>query len=345
MKIFYDPTYESNDTLELVGRGSDDFWFACVDLKVLNDRTLSPCDKTVFSVICGHVNVQTRSCPLRVKTLAEEVGCSVRSVQESLKALVGRGVIERIERFEHGKQKASIYKIIGRHAACYRGADSAPFAEPSENRGADSAPIVESCTHRGAKNDTPSLQEPNIYDTKDYSPSERETSFPVNENFYETTVPQETIRHLEDTDCPSETTLGETGQNETRESEAPLFVCESPFGVNGTDPIAPDEVPPAMRETVDYFLLKTGRSGIEPEELSALIALEKIHTPTRVNKEISKAVERFRRKGTPLSALTLVYVYKSLQYQNSTKHVQGKSSPQRGLSEEDIPDPYEGAYL
>ena len=116
----------TKDALYFQPRGASDFWFACVDIDVIRDKTLSPCDKAVFAVICTHVNVQTRDCPLRVKTIAEEANCSVRSVQESLKALTERGIIERIECFENGKQKASIYKIVGHRAPCYRGAEFAP---------------------------------------------------------------------------------------------------------------------------------------------------------------------------------------------------------------------------
>ena len=141
------------DTFEFEPRGSSDFWFACVDIEVIKDRMLSTCDKAVYSVICVHVNIQTRSCPLRVKVIAEEANCSVRSVQESLKALVARGVIERAERFEDGAQKASIYRIVGHRAPCYRDA---------ENEGG-----CKICTPPGAENATPSLREPKTYEKKD----------------------------------------------------------------------------------------------------------------------------------------------------------------------------------
>ena len=95
---------------------------AWVDIEVLKDRTFSPCDKTVFSIICSHVEPQTRECALKVKTISEETNCSVRSVQESLKALAQRGVIEREERFENGQQKASVYRVIGCLATCYKNA-------------------------------------------------------------------------------------------------------------------------------------------------------------------------------------------------------------------------------
>jgi hypothetical protein len=107
----------------------------------------------------------------------------------------------------------------------------------------------------------------------------------------------------------------------------------------------PEKVPDIMKETLDYFMIKTGRTGIAPAELTALVNLEKIHTPHRVNKEIAKAVERFCQRGSNLSELTLTYIYKSLQHQNSLKNVKYQSTPKQEIYEEYSPDPYAGAYL
>jgi hypothetical protein len=147
------------------------------------------------------------------------------------------------------------------------------------------------------------------------------------------------------------------GKTEAYRNETIFSAKADSLDMSCDDLIGPEEAPPVMREAVDYFLLKTGRAGIQPEELSALRALEEIHTPARVNKEIAQAVERFERNGRSLSSLTLVYIYKSLQYQNSLKYVQDKSPPQGSVAqervavdrfretEENIPDPYAGAYL
>lgn len=97
-----------------------------------------------------------------------------------------------------------------------------------------------------------------------------------------------------------------------------------------------DEVPQVMRPTVEYFLLKTGRKGITPGELSAVKTLEKIHVPARVNQEIGKAVSRYEKKKRPLHTLTLEYIYESLKYQTSGWN--GKSKTQRALTPD---DPYE----
>jgi DNA-binding Lrp family transcriptional regulator len=340
---------QEHDILEFTGRGTDDFWFAMIDIEVIKDKELSPLDKTVFAIICAHVNVQTRSCPLKVKTIAEEAGCSERSVQKSLKILLERGIIQRVERFVNGKQQASIYKIIGHHAPCYRGENSAPIEKSDTNRGADFAPIVEFFTPRGEKNDPPSLLEPNTYDKKekDTPPSEGGTSSPPaasspeGENLAEVKTASETTYPLEEAVFLS----GVGNPSEVSPSNTGLFEQESPPSIRVDDLIGPGEAPSAMRETVDYFLLKTGRSGIVPKELSVLWALAEIHTPTRVNKEIGQAVERFEKSGRPLSSLTLIYIYDSLRHQNSLKHVRDKSSSPRYAENDETPDPYEGGYL
>lgn len=89
-------------------------------------------------------------------------------------------------------------------------------------------------------------------------------------------------------------------------------------------PILPEDefikkIPAAVKETVEYLLLKTGRKGLLPEELAPIMALEKIHMPARIQREITKAAERFLKQGKPLSSLSFVYIYDSLKYQKSSK--------------------------
>ena len=89
-------------------------------------------------------------------------------------------------------------------------------------------------------------------------------------------------------------------------------------------PILPEDevikkIPAAMKETVELLLLKTGRKGLLPEELGPIMALEKIHMPARIQREITKAAERFNKQGKPLSSLSFVYIYDSLKYQKSSK--------------------------
>jgi hypothetical protein len=83
--------------------------------------------------------------------------------------------------------------------------------------------------------------------------------------------------------------------------------------------VFPEETPPAMREVVRYFLLRTGRTGIGAQELSAVRELEKNHTPNRVSREIARCLERFERLGRPYKHLSLEYVYNALKHQTSRR--------------------------
>jgi predicted transcriptional regulator len=125
-------------------------------------------------------------------------------------------------------------------------------------------------------------------------------------------------------DIASETTQGRNTKRTDLELQSQSVPCVSVLSVktgktSSSSSISIPDIPAPMRETADYFLLKTGRPEITAGELSALRALEEIHTPSRVNAEITTAVGRFRKNGKPLANLTLEYIYDSLKYQVSRK--------------------------
>lgn len=84
------------------------------------------------------------------------------------------------------------------------------------------------------------------------------------------------------------------------------------------------EAPSAMRSTAEYLLLKTGRKGLDEEEISALRTLDAHQYPARVQREIDKAVERYGRLGRPLRTLSFGYILSSLQHQPSRAPGGGK---------------------
>ena len=126
-----------------------------MDSVVMTDPTLSPIDKAVFGVLCVHAGIESRQCFLKIKTIAKEASCSERSVQNSLKTLEERGIIERTERFKEGSQVSSSYQIIGREAPCYTETGCNDFTPPRTT-----------CT-RGVQETTPHINEKSLNDTKD----------------------------------------------------------------------------------------------------------------------------------------------------------------------------------
>lgn len=81
------------------------------------------------------------------------------------------------------------------------------------------------------------------------------------------------------------------------------------------DEYSPEDAPDIMKPTAEYLLLKTGRESLTWEEISALRELTVNQYPSRVQKEINRAYERFRRKGHDLKKLTFVYIAGSLKHQ------------------------------
>lgn len=86
-------------------------------------------------------------------------------------------------------------------------------------------------------------------------------------------------------------------------------------GGNSKDVYPVDYAPDIMRPTAEYFLFKTGRKGLRWEEVSVLRKLSATQYPTRVNKEIERACERFRKRNQSLLCLTLMYIEAALKNQ------------------------------
>jgi len=79
------------------------------------------------------------------------------------------------------------------------------------------------------------------------------------------------------------------------------------------------EAPPALRETLELYLFKTGREGIDPADVECLHRLDQAHTPAMIQKAITTAVERFERRGEAPAALTLQYIWESLRRYRTRK--------------------------
>ncbi len=96
----------------------------------------------------------------------------------------------------------------------------------------------------------------------------------------------------------------DTVQPDTIQPESPLTT--GPL-LGKTDALA--QAPPALRETLELFCFKTGRQAIDPADLECLYPLNEAHTPATIQKAITRAVERFERRGQDPAALTLAYIW------------------------------------
>lgn len=259
------------------------FWFAAVDIVVLTDKTLTPIDKAVYGVLCAHADKKKRDCWPKVKTIAEEANCSVRSVHNSLKTLEARGIIKHTQRFIDNKQISSHYQLVGHDAECY------------------SNEVCTSCTRgmQDVQTENDNHKNNNIKDSLT-----RGADLPTSEEL--PTVPE--TESQKDSYRPSENSF------------------------------TPEDAPEIMRSTAEYLLLKTKRKTLTEKEISALRELSAHQYPSRVQKEIDRACERFVRKGNRLETLTFCYIAGALRNQptweekSRSKKKSGRKTRPNGMS-------------
>ena len=96
-----------------VQRGASDFWFACTDICVVRDSSLSLTTRGIYSIICSYASITNRSCWPTLETLAKDAGVSKSTVQRALKELSDKGIIVRQDRFDEKRQISSKIFIVG----------------------------------------------------------------------------------------------------------------------------------------------------------------------------------------------------------------------------------------
>ena len=273
-----------------VQRNSSDFWFACVDIDVVRDSSLSLTVRAIYSIICSYASITNRSCWPTVKTLANDAGVSESTVQRALKELVDKGVIVRQDRFDEKRQVSSKIFIVGFHASCY-----------NEPQGV-----------------APMTGEGSTDDTRGVAPMTDRT-IPKNDIYYSNEGSQ-----LPNSTEPEKTNAAET---ETEPQEKP--VSDDPkaekYFVEAGDVYSSDDAPLIMKSTAELLLYKTGRDHLAWDEILALRELAASQMPARVQKEIDTACERFRRQGKPLSSLRFEYIASALRNQPTRGHKANKA--------------------
>lgn len=267
-----------------VKRNPSDWWFACVDVDIWDDESLSTIDKSVFTVLCIHASVRGRQCKLKIETIAKKAGCSVRSVQNSMKKLIERGIINCKADFHEGRQVSSRFQVVGHDAPCYREKVQKESEAESQDEGRTTCtPPRTTCTGR----------------VQDVHPN--------NDNSFND-IKDSLTREAELPSYDEMPIAFENGQPVTPEPPRPD---------NPKEAFTPDDAPEIMKPTAELFLHKTGRKGLTWDEISALQALSASQYPARVQKEIDTAVKRFIKRGQSLHTLTLNYIAESLRYQTS----------------------------
>jgi len=265
---------------------------------------LSTYERMVYVVLCSYASREGECFP-SLETVASGAGCSVRQVQRALRVLEEKGILRCLAQYRPGdmRQTANVYTILGFPNG------QAGNAENQMERQAVTLPSGGRVTIGHPPGDCQSPQEVD---------------------------PGEELKRLPDTLYPAAGAAGKGGRSPTPETPGtqPRLPQEKPE-------VTRESVPSAFRETYDLFLLKTGRTGIAESELARIWALEKLHTPSRVQEEISKSLERFKNPRRPgfhprdRSELTWHYLWDVLKNQKSGKAKQEERQKRQAEREVD----------
>ena len=259
---------------------------------------LSTYERMVYVVLCSYASREGECFP-SLETVASGSGCSVRQVQRALRVLEEKGVLRCLAQYrpQDKRQTANVYSILG-----------FPNGQPGDTERKNESPTV-----------TPPL---GGRVTIGHPPGDCQSPQEV-----EPSEVQEK-KELPDTLYPA--------AGAAERGEQSLFPGEKGQAPQEKPEVTRESVPSAFRETYDLFLLKTGRTGITELELARIEALEKLHTPSRVQAEISKSLERFKNPRRPgfhprdPSELTWHYLWDVLKNQKSGKARQEEKQPAGG---------------
>ena len=273
------------------------FKFTKPENVVMFDNDITSTAKVVYCAILKHVNMKTKKCNLYVKTLAQEVSRSVRTVQRSLAQLIEKKLIIRTERYgADGRNLASSFTVTGPSSGFY-----SPDAEIRVSKPAHET--------RASKNDPSDASETETTAEKgvvDMSPTGGTSGGLINytKDNYITLKGEDTLPNAGENLKNKKQDLDQKEKQDLDQEEK-------------EDVPTLKHVPEIMRTTARYLLLRTGRKCLEWYEIPLLQFLASCHRPGRIQKEIDRACEIFIKKGRKLITLSFRYIAACLKKQKT----------------------------
>ncbi|GEM_PF-5650853 len=273
---------------------------------------LSIYERMVYVVLCSYASREGECFP-SVGTIAESAGCSERQVQRALQRLENLRVIRKSAAYRPGtsRQLANLYTLVGFRGPQGEGCLSVTHQWTGGVTGG----------HRGGD-----CQSPQVLPDE---PKDKEQ-----EKIPDTLYPAASAAGGDREEGPGPREQDTQRPLKRDDDTHTLYPREKPD--QEKPEVTRESVPSAFRETYDLFLLKTGRTGISESELARIEGLEKLHTPSRVQAEISKSLERFKNPRRPgfhprdPSELTWHYLWDVLKNQKSGKAKQEERATTAG---------------
>ena len=267
--------------------------------KITSNKELTDGQKILYIFLREQANSETSECSLFMWQIAEGINCDIRTVQRRMKKLIQLGLVSRtLVKIRARMNGASIFKIL-EDCQTSSGQERHPYS------------------------DTGVTLIKNIYNNTLIGQDE----LPLGDSNFEEKTPQEPVKSS--TFQEPEVIPG------TKKTDQRFDFLS---GENDISPktqdlleLVPDKdrIPADMKDTVRYFLYRTGRNpkSFSEKEIDAVLAVYKKHYPARVQKAISEACERKLQYHESPSKLHFQYIAVMLKDQKSLRPPRRPAAP------------------
>ena len=286
------------------------FFYSQPDNAVIFDTEIRKTAKDLYHILVAKANIQTHEVYISIKELAQLLDRAESTTQRKLRELQQHGIISIIHRKSPHNNKWNLincFVIHGRHAPKYVGSEFVPLEDTCEKR--------PKMTPGGRKNEALNTQEfinqELIKETlkREAKPTQEVGEGRKDKEGQEIEVTQvEVLENLENPSFPEQE--GETSlEAQPTEDPNPSTKAERVYDLSG--------IPDIMLPTAQYWLMKTGRALLTDDEKALLSEMANTQYPTRVQKEIDTAIERFLATNRKPTQMSFNYIAKCLDHQPS----------------------------
>ncbi len=296
-------------------------YFFKYDREVSEDIGLQKTTCALYTKLLGRTNIRTRTVRIYIAELAKLLNCSKWTIRRHLRKLIDMGLVDRILSKSRNNPKmniASLFIVHGADALRYKGSQDTEAEQPDDETRAKMC----GGTHKIALQKTESI----------YLESESKGTnltgkleLPLSSSTY-SCMKEEHSQEEATTPTPAENQNPSQPEvsvvvSEAHQAKVTAQKQENPKTQNhAPNPLEQDMtgIPTKLIPTVRLLLTLSWRTKLEDYEIRCLLELAKKHTLTRINVEIEKQAENFRKRGRNMKSLKANYIYKILMGQPAT---------------------------
>ena len=289
------------------------------DREVIEDTSLCKTAINVYETLKGIADFETGiTLSISYAKIAEKIGRKARTAYTHVKTLVDKGIIIVIPNFKIRKGRKvydeNQYLVVGGNAPCYQKPENsaqscATLTSPLEEQNEKLQKGYAINCELNTQIDSPDLK------TKE--PKETNTTWEAETS----SVVFSTPSYVEPEALSEAPKVSEANLNETdckkMEVQSPKQKTISKARSTKKPEMDVSNVPDNLKPTARLLLGLSERTKLKEDEVKLLVLLLEKHFPARIQGEIERQAERFKKEGRNMHSLQVFLLYEILKNQRS----------------------------